>query len=319
VSGRVVVVGSVNADLVVRGERLPRPGETVGGGTFERHQGGKGGNQAVAAARLGRPTVLIGVVGDDELGMEARAALRGEGVDVSGLATVRGQPTGVALILVDARGENLISVAPGASLSLTSAVVAGSMARLGSLAGDVVVVSREIPVDAVVAALEAARAAGARTMLDPAPAEGIGVDELRLADILTPNQSELLATAGAAGDKGVERAAQATPEVVARQLLTRAPIAEAIVVTLGSRGALLVEAGGQPPVAIRGLAVSAVDATGAGDAFNGALAAGLAEGRPLLDAVRRAVVAAGLSTTVAGARGGMASSTELERALADRA
>jgi ribokinase len=315
-SGRVVVVGSVNVDLVVRSERLPGPGETVSGGTFERHHGGKGGNQAVAAARLGRPTVLVAAVGDDDLGEEARAAVRAEGVDDASLATVHGQPTGVAVILVDASGENVISVAPGANRSLTTGIVTESLERLGSLAGDVVIVSREIPVEAVRAALEVGRAAGGRTVLDPAPAEGIGPQELRLADILTPNLGELLATAAAVGIGGIGTGGRLELEEIAQQLLTVARIREAAVVTLGSRGALLVPAGNEQAVEMPGLVVSAVDGTGAGDAFNGALAAGLAEGRALLEAVRRAVIAAGLSTTVAGAREGMPHSADLERAVA---
>lgn len=318
-SGRVVVVGSVNVDLVVRGKRLPAPGETVGGGTFERHHGGKGGNQAVAAARLGRPTVLVGAVGDDDLGEDAREAVRAEGVDVSVLATIAGEPTGVALILVDAMGENLISVAPGASGALTPGAVAEALGRLGSLAGDILLVSREIPVQAIHAALDAGRAAGGRIILNPAPAEGTSQAELALADVLTPNLGELLATAAAAGIENVGPASGDEPEQIARRLLDRARISEAIVVTLGSRGALLVPAGGAPAVAVPGLAVAAVDGTGAGDSFNGALAAGLAEGRALDQSVRRAVVAAGLSTTVSGAREGMPQSADLERAVAERA
>jgi ribokinase len=317
-SGRVVVVGSVNVDLVVRGERLPAPGETVSGGTFERHHGGKGGNQAVAAARLGRPTLLIGAVGDDELGEEARAAVRAEGVDVSGMATIKGTATGVALILVDASGENLISVASGANASLDAASMTKAVERLGSLAGDVVLVSREIPAAAVDAALRACRAAGARTVLNPAPASGSPMTELGLADLITPNQGELVALATVLGpDSAPDLSAE--PERMARTLIESAHVREAIVVTLGERGALLVPAGGEPAVAIPGIEVAAVDGTGAGDTFNGALAAGLAEGRALVESVRRAVIAAGLSTLVPGAREGMPRAAELERAIAERA
>ena len=318
-TGRVVVVGSVNVDLVVRGERLPTPGETVIGGTFERHHGGKGGNQAVAAVRLGRPTLLIGAVGDDELGEEARAAVRAEGVDVSGLATIRGTATGVALILVDASGENLISVASGANALLDAASVTKAMERLGSLAGDVVLVSREIPAAAVDAALRAGRAAGARTVLNPAPASGSPLTDLRLADLITPNRGELAALAAALGPDSARPDLPAGPERIARTLIESAHVREAIVVTLRERGALLVPARGEPAVTIPGIEVAAVDGTGAGDTFNGALAAGLAEGRALVESVRRAVIAAGLSTMVPGAREGMPRTTELERAIAERA
>jgi ribokinase len=318
-SSRVVVVGSVNIDLVVRGERLPAPGETVSGGTFERHHGGKGGNQAVAAARLGRPTLLIGAVGDDEFGEEARAAVRAEGVDVSGLATINGAATGVALILVDASGENLISVASGANNSLDAASVTEAVERLGSLAGDVVLVSREIPAAAVDAALRAARAAGARTVLNPAPASGLPVTQLGLADLITPNLGELVALAAALGLESVRPEPLAEPERIARTLIESAHVREAIVVTLRERGALLMSAGGKPAVVIPGTEVAAVDGTGAGDTFNGALAAGLAEGRALVESVRRAVIAAGVSTMVPGAREGMPRAAELERAIAERA
>jgi ribokinase len=318
-SGRVVVVGSVNVDLVVRGERLPAPGETVSGGTFERHHGGKGGNQAVAAARLGRPTLLIGAVGDDEFGEEARAAVRAEGVDVSGLATINGAATGVALILVDASGENLISVASGANSSLDAASVTEAVERLGSLAGDVVLVSREIRAAAVDAALRAGRAAGARTVLNPAPASGLPMAELGLADLTTPNQGELVALAAALGLESARPDERAEPERIARTLIESARVREAIVVTLGERGALLISAGGKPAVVIPGIEVAAVDGTGAGDTFNGALAAGLAEDRGLVESVRRAVIAAGVSTMVHGAREGMPRGAELERAIAERA
>jgi ribokinase len=318
-SGRVVVVGSVNVDLVVRGERLPAPGETVSGGTFERHHGGKGGNQAVAAARLGRPTLLIGAVGDDEFGEEARAAVRAEGVDTSCLATIKGTATGVALILVDAPGENLISVASGANALLDAPSVTEAMARLGSLGGDVVLVSREIPAAAVDAALRAARVAGARTMLNPAPASGLPLTELGLADLITPNLGELAALASVLGLESGRPDLRTEPERRARTLIESAHVREAFVVTLGERGALLIPAGGEPAVAVPGIEVAAVDATGAGDTFNGALAAGLAEGRALVESVRRAVMAAGVSTTVSGAREGMPRAAELERAIAERA
>ena len=311
-SGRVVVVGSVNVDLVVRTARLPGPGETVIGGTFERHHGGKGGNQAVAAARLGRPTTFIGAVGDDAFGEEARTALRAEGVDVDMVMSILGEATGVALILVGAAGENLISVASGANARLTPDDVVSALGRLGSLAGDIVLVSREIPAEVAAEALRAARDAGARTVLNPAPATGIGAEELALADVITPNRPELEAIADALGFSG---GAHGGPEELAAWLLPRLATGASVVVTLGGNGAVLVSPGGTPD-RYRALPVTPVDSTGAGDAFNGALAVGLAEGRPLAESVRRAVAAAGLSTTVAGAREGMPRLADLERALA---
>jgi ribokinase len=305
-SGRVIVVGSVNVDLVIRGERLPAPGETVTGGTFERHAGGKGGNQAVAAARLGRPTFLVAAAGDDEFGAEARAALVADGVDVSGLATMSGTSTGVALILVDASGENLISVASGANGELGPAEAVAALDHLGTLDGDVVLVSREIPPATVAGALGAASLAGATTVLNPAPADGIGAAGLAAVDVLTPNRGELAALAGGLGSE--------EPEALARLLIQEAGIRRAVVVTLGPDGALLVPVEG-PAVHVAGHPVRAMDATGAGDTFSGALAAALAEGRPIEEAVRRATVAAALSTTVPGARNGMPTLDALEAAL----
>lgn len=304
-SGRVVVVGSVNVDLVVAAQRLPSPGQTVTGGTFARHPGGKGGNQAVAAARLGRPTFFIGAVGDDAFGAEARAALEAEDVDVSGLVAMPGHPTGVALILVDAAGENLISVASGANALVDPAIVAAALDRLGGLDGDVVLVNREIPAATVGAALEAARLGGATTILNPAPADGISAAELEAADILTPNRGEVAACAGGSGNE--------TIEALARRLVA-AGVARAVVVTLGRDGALLVPVDGAT-VHVEGHAVRAIDTTGAGDTFSGALSVGLAEGRPIEEAVRRATLAAALSTTVPGARAGMPSLVALEAAV----
>ncbi len=304
-SGRVLVVGSVNVDLVVRVERLPAPGETVTGGTFERHQGGKGGNQAVAAARLGRPTSLLAAVGDDAFGKEARVSLAKEGVDVSGVRTIKDMPTGVALILVDASGENLIAVASGANDRLAFPLAAASPGRLADLHGHVVLVSREIPAESVAIALVEARRAGALTVLNPAPATGFATDGLASVDVLTPNRGELaLCAGGSAADE---------PEVLARRLI-EAGVRRAVVITLGADGALLVPADG-PAVHVVGHVVRAVDATGAGDTFSGALAAGLAEGRSIEEAVRRATVAAALSTRVPGARGGMPTRNALEAAL----
>ena len=186
--GRVVVVGSVNVDLVVSVERLPGPGETVVGGRFARHHGGKGGNQAIAAARLGATTHFVGAVGDDQFGQEARAALEAGGVDLDGLITLPGHTTGVALIVVDEKGENSIAVAGGANAVLTSVQVRTAMKRLTLTRDDVVLVGHEIRTGATHEALRFARIAGARTILNPAPVGELGRETLDLADVLTPNE-----------------------------------------------------------------------------------------------------------------------------------
>jgi ribokinase len=283
--GSVVVVGSVNVDLVVRVKTLPGPGETVNGGTFARHGGGKGANQAVAAARLGADVRFVGAVGNDDLGDEALDGLTGEGVDVSGALRLDDVPTGVAVIVVDARGENQIAVASGANGALTGEHVRGAARLEGS---GVVLLGHEVPPEAVAAGVEIARAAGWTPILNPAPAREL-LDDLE-GVILTPNSDEAC------------RLANANDPVAAANALhgrTKAPV----LVTLGGRGGLLFDAGGMDMVSAPTTTV--VDTTGAGDAVNGALAAELATGRELHEAVRFAIAAATLSTRAAGAREGM--------------
>jgi len=278
---RVVVVGSINADLVVVTERLPGPGETVSGGRFARHGGGKGANQAVAAARLGAQVAMVGAVGADELGDAAVAELQDEGIDVSGVVRMDDAATGVALIVVDADGENQIAIAAGANGRLGAAHVPHPEGE------GVLLLGFEVPDEAVVAGAEAA---GWTTILNPAPARAIPEAVLASRPILTPNATE---AAQLTGEEDPEAAARALRE------RTGAPV----LITLGGDGALLLDGdGAQRLPAPR---VDVVDATGAGDALNGALAAELAAGRPLADAARFAIAAAARSTTREGARGGM--------------
>jgi ribokinase len=304
VSGRVIVVGSVNVDLVVGVAELPAPGETVTGGRFSQHPGGKGGNQAVASARLGVTTAFVGAVGNDALGSEARASLESEGVDLQGLVTLEGEVTGVALITVDASGENTIAVAGGANVSLSPAHVQRAFSGLRPRSGDVVLVGHEIRTPTTEAALRLTRDAGATAVLNPAPVGDLSMAVLRLANIITPNRGELI-------DLVDEDRPDAGP--AARSLLAGAPDL-AVLVSLGADGALLVRSDGSLPIpALAGISV--VDTVGAGDTLNGALAAGLASGLSLDEAARRAVVAASLAVTRAGAREGMPTAAELEAAL----
>ena len=303
-AGRVIVVGSVNIDLVARVDRLPAPGETVAGGTFAQHHGGKGGNQAVAAARLGAPTAFVGAVGADDHGTAARAALEGEGVDVTELRTLPAVATGVALILVDATGENCIAVAGGANRSLEPGHVRESLERLAPTAGDVVLVGHEIPTVTADEALRYAKTVGAITAFNPAPATGVGPETLALSDLLTPNGGEAAQLVGHAGD----------PEALAAELLGAIVDGGHVLITLGGRGAMLV--GAEGPLSIPAPAVPVVDTVGAGDTLNGALAAGLAAGLLVAEAARRAVAAASLAVARAGAREGMPTASELEALLA---
>jgi ribokinase len=282
----LVVVGSVNADLVVTVRSLPAAGETVSGGTFERHHGGKSANQAVAAARLGAGVAFVGAVGADDLGDQAIAALEGEGIDCSGVLRLEDAPTGVALIVVDEAGENQIAVASGANARVAAPTVPPG-ARI-------VLLGLEVPDEAVLAA---ARAAGdARIVLNPAPARPLPDELLDLEPILTPNEAEARTLTG---EPDAEAAARALEQ------RTGAPV----VVTLGARGALV---GGEviaPP------SVRVVDTTGAGDTFSGALAAELARGAEIGAAARFATAAAALSTQAAGAREGMPDRAAVERVL----
>ena len=302
-AGRVIVVGSVNVDQVITLDQMPAAGETVTGGHYEQHPGGKGGNQAVAAARLGAAVTFVGAVGGDDLGRRARDALAADGVDLSRLVVLEDEPTGVALILVDRTGENRIAVAGGANMALDSVQVRDALKRLALTKEDVVLVGHEIRTGATHEALRLGRIAGATTILNPAPAGGLERPTLDLADIVTPNRGELVTLAGGAGKPGK----------LAKRLLDAGGGDRAVLVSLGDEGALLVRRGGT--TAIPALAVDAVDTVGAGDALNGALAAGLAAGLDLEAAARRAVVAAGLAVTKAGAREGMPTAQELKRAL----
>jgi ribokinase len=318
-SGRVLVVGSVNVDLVVRAARLPEPGETVLGGTFDRFHGGKGGNQAVAASRLGAAVSLVAALGDDDFGDEAAEALQRQGVSTTAVARLGGTPTGVALILVDAKGENLIAVAPGANAAVSDAQVTAALESLGPAPGDVVLVVHEIPTPAARAALRVGRERGATTVFNPAPVNGLDRSVLSLADVLTPNRGEL-ARLAADDARHTGRTMTGALDAVrmAGALLdttSEGPgVGDAVLVSLGATGALLVRRDA-PAVDIPSPSVTAVDATGAGDTLNGALAAGLAAGMDLEAAARRAVVAASLSVTRPGAREGMPTMDELEAAI----
>ncbi len=316
--GRVIVVGSVNTDLVVTAPRLPHPGETVSGGEFARHHGGKGGNQAVAATRLGAPTWFVGAVGDDAFGSEARDALASDGVSVDHLLVLAGTPTGVALIVVDGAGENLIAVASGANEQLEPGTVLAALTALAPRNGDVVLVGHEIPTASAREALRTGRDGGATIIFNPAPATGLDRSTFGLADVLTPNRHELAALVADEWHRlGRPGAAPADPAQAAATLIQRnaqGDGAGAVLVSLGSAGALLVCHDG-PPIELSAPPVRAVDAVGAGDALNGALAAGIADGLPLAEAARRAVAAASLSTTSPGARGGMVDAKALEAVL----
>lgn len=299
----IVVVGSSNTDMVVRVPGLPRPGETVLGGTFFTARGGKGANQAVAAARAGGAVSLIACLGDDPLGDATLAALAAEGIDVSGVRRAAGTPSGVALILVDQRGENSIAVAPGANALLDPQQVERCAELLSPR--DVLLAQLETPLESVQAAVRAASRVGARTILNPAPARDLPDELLALVSVLTPNEAE------AARLAGVPVSEEQSLEKMAAALLRRG--AGAVVITLGAGGAFVATT--ELRQVVPGLRVEARDTTGAGDVFNGALAVALAEGTSLVEAVRFANAAAAISVTRDGAQPAAPHRAEILRLL----
>jgi len=299
----VIVLGSINMDLVVRTPHLPRPGETLHGSDFFTIGGGKGANQATAAARLGAAVRFIGAVGADDFGTRRLAAMTADGIDVSRVARLPDSPTGVALITVDAAGENTIVLAAGANMAVTpEAVNAFDFAALGGSGAGVFVAQLELPLPTVAAGLAAAKAAGLTAMLNVAPYTPAARGLLRVVDILITNEGE-------AGDLAGWREA-VTPEnaaAVAAALRERGP--RTVIVTLGAAGAVVSTA--ESATHLTAPPVQPVDTTGAGDCFTGALAAGLVAGDALIAAAKRAIAAASYSTTVVGATPGMPTTAEL--------
>jgi ribokinase len=297
--GRVFVAGSINMDVVATAERHPRIGETVAGKQVLYFPGGKGANQAVAAAKLGASTTLIGRVGKDAFGEELRQFLFGQGIDMSQVQASAEAHTGTAIITL-ADADNTIVVIPGAN-GLVSAEDVGK----ASLAkGDVAVSQFEIPLPAIAAFFQRARLAGATTILNPAPARPIDIELLNLVDILVLNETELglLAQQTLSEDDDPARFAEA-----ARSLRTSP--SQIICMTLGERGVLALA--GDEALMVPGRAVKAVDTTGAGDCFVGALAAQLAQGAPIRDALGYANKAASISVQRMGAAPSMPTAEEV--------
>lgn len=283
----VAVVGSYNQGLSMTVPTIPVPGETVLGTDYAEGAGGKGSNQAVATRRLGADAAFVGRIGDDRFADDAEALWDREGVDAGAVERLDDVHTGLGFVIVDEHGENAITVAPGANDRLDGDGVRDAAARIE--AADALLTQLEIGDDAVAAALEVATAADVETVLNPAPARELPADLLANVDVLTPNRSEALALAGHEPDADVEAPA------LASALLERGP--DAVVLTLGAEGALVRTASTTrrvPPVT-----VEAVDTTGAGDAFNAALAVARAEGRDLVPAAEFASAAGALACTAA--------------------
>jgi ribokinase len=305
---RVVVLGSSNTDMTVRVPTLPAPGETLLGGSFLTGPGGKGANQAVAARRAGAEVVFLAAVGDDLFGRQALEHYGREGIDVSHVQVVAGAPSGVALIFVSEAGENMIAVAPGANAQLGPETVDRWPDSL-FVSGDVLLAGLEVPLETVVRAVERARRAGMRIVLNPAPADPglLRHDLLRHVEVLTPNRGEARLLAGSGDD----------PALAAKALLSLG--LENLVVTLGSEGCVHFrrEAGAAEGDRIPAYPAVAVDTVGAGDAFNGALAAALAAGKPLRGAMAWACAAAALAVTRPGAQAALAERAAIDRLIAE--
>jgi ribokinase len=307
---RVLVVGSSNTDLTVRVPRLPTPGQTILGSSFATSPGGKGANQAVAARRAGAEVVFITAVGDDEMGRNALAGYDREGIDISHVKVVAGAASGVALIFVDDHSENMIGVAPGANLQLSPDDIARLPDDLFRPA-DVLLVSLEIPIETAESALRRASTAGMTTILNPAPAPRLTEPRLRellaFVSLITPNRVEVLALAGGSYQSGVEPSwSQCGHRLIALG-------AKGAVITQGNRGCIVVA---DVTRSIPTPTVDAVDTVGAGDAFNGALAAAIAANRPLPAAAAWACAAGALATTKPGAQAALPDRAAIDRLVA---
>ncbi|MCS7315357.1 MAG: ribokinase [Bryobacterales bacterium] len=307
----LVVVGSLNMDFLVTVERLPAPGETVLGRDFQMVPGGKGANQACAAARLAGPSMtvrMVGRVGYDWFGDHLKAALAAVGVDVSSVHATRAQATGVALIWVDGSGQNSIVVAPGANHALAASEMEGH--RRSFQGTRFALFQLEIPLPAVAAGLRIAREEGARTMLDPAPARPLEREVLELADVLTPNETEASLLVG----RKPGRVAPADAPGLARAL--RQAGARTVVLKLGDQGCYYDD--GHRQIHQPAFPVDVRDSTAAGDTFNAALAVALCEGLPIERALRFANAAAAISVTRLGAQASVPLRREVEEFLSLR-
>ena len=296
----IIVVGSLNMDLVIRAERMPLPGETIPGHGFQTIPGGKGANQAVAAARLGNRVAMAGRIGDDDFGTALVENLNRQGVDASPIRVDSGAATGIALIIVDDNGENSIVVAGGANLRVSPLDV-DALAGLWSQAR-LLLLQFEVPMETIAHAMASAARHGVEIILNPAPARSVSPQLLAQADFLVPNEIE------ASMLSGVEVRDLASAEKAARKLQDYGvPV---VIVTLGEKGALAVS--GEEAFHVPARQVDAVDTTAAGDAFNGGLASALVQGFSLRGAVRYATCAGTLAATRFGAQTSLPSAEEVQ-------
>ena len=296
---KIVVVGSANTDMVVQVTHLPQAGETVLGCNFITAQGGKGANQAVAAARLGAEVTFVARLGQDSFGKESEAAYQAEGINTGYIVRDREAPSGAALIMVNPAGENIIAVASGANARLSPDDILAAEDAIA--AAHYVLLQLEIPIPTVEAAIKLAKKHGVGVILNPAPAVQLSPDLLKYVDVLTPNEHEAALLASGYSADSIKDPLSF--------LASRSGI-QALVVTLGAHGAAIIQQGKRSD--IPAYPVKAIDTTAAGDAFNGALAVALARGESLAAAVRFANGVGALSTTKMGAQPSLPTLVELE-------
>jgi ribokinase len=303
----IVVVGSINMDLVVSAERIPIPGETVLGHGFNTFPGGKGANQAVAATRQGAAVTFLGSVGDDPFGEELLNGLKAEHIETRNVLVCEDSSSGVALITLDSLGQNCIVVASGANSQLTPWHIQQKTGIFSD--ADVLLLQLETPLDTVIAAAQQAKELGVIVVLNPAPAQPLPKELLPLVDVLVPNESETALLTG----QPVETMEQV--ESAAQGLIAQG--VGSVVITLGSRGALLVTKG-VSGVHVPAFSVEVVDTTAAGDSFVGAFAVGLAEGLPMEKSVLRGCAAGALAVTCLGAQPSIPHKKDVDELIASR-
>lgn len=296
---RIIVIGSSNTDMVIKADRLPVPGETVIGGKFFMNPGGKGANQAVAAARLGGKVTLVCKTGNDVFGKQSIELFNSEGINTNHVFSDPKNPSGVALITVDSNGENCIVVAAGANSSLSPADIDAAKSEIEK--GDILLMQLEIPIETVEYATKLADRKGIKVVLNPAPARALSDELLKSLYIVTPNKGEAEILSGI----------KVTDWASARKAanVIRAKGVEIVVITLGRLGALVCE--GDKFYEVESYKVEAIDTTAAGDTFSGALCVAISEGLPIVDAVRFAAKASALTVTKMGAQSSIPFRSEL--------
>ncbi len=306
--GYVLIIGSSNMDLNIYSQRLPKPGETVTGGTFQQFLGGKGANQAVASVRSGAKTIFIGKIGTDAFGDQMISRLTKEGIDMSNVIRDNEHPSGVAFIMIDESGENMISVAPGANFHLSKSDVIKNSEIIKNASS--LVVQMEIPIETIEEIFKIASEGNVIKILNPAPLKSIPKNVLKNLDIVIPNEGELyrlhsLLELPEVKTEGKDKIVQASKDIVEFGI-------NFVITTLGSKGCLIYDKNNDEVTEIPAIKVKAVDTVGAGDCFNGVLASKLCKGESVKNAVKYATAAASIAVTRKGAQESMPYAEEIE-------